>query len=72
MITEPTTLEDFTLLLFFHMAHVDGSLYPNERDTILQGMNSLFPGDESVNAKLLAMESQYSRLGDVKAEAMIK
>ncbi|NOT73283.1 MAG: TerB family tellurite resistance protein [Cyclobacteriaceae bacterium] len=72
MITELNTIEEFTLLLFFHMAHTDGSLHPNERDTILERMKALFPGDESINGKLLAMESQYSKLGDVRAEALLK
>ncbi len=72
MITELATIEDFTLLLFFHMAHVDGSLHPNERDAILEKMKGLFPGDESVNGKLLAMESQYAKLGDAKAEVLLK
>ncbi|CAN5325551.1 hypothetical protein BH09BAC3_BH09BAC3_12630 [soil metagenome] len=72
MITELNSIEDFTLLLLFHMASVDGSLHPNERDTILERMKELFPGDESINGKLLALESQYAKLGDAKAEALLK
>jgi len=72
MITELHSVEEFTLLLFFHMAHVDGSLHPNERDTILERMKVLFPEDNTLEAKLTKMESSYPSIGDDGAQDLLK
>ncbi len=72
MIKEPESIEDFTLLLLFHMAHVDGSIHPNERDTIFERMTELFPGYFSVEENLMDIELQYPRLGDERVESMLK
>ena len=72
MITELHSVEEFTLLLFFHMAHVDGSIHPNERDTILERMKSIFPDDAIVDQKVMSVEREYSSLGDIRAETLLK
>ncbi|MEJ0057428.1 MAG: TerB family tellurite resistance protein [Bacteroidota bacterium] len=72
MIAELNTIEDFTLLLLFHMAHVDGSIHPNERDTILERMRNLFPNDPSIDQKAMSIEREYSSLGDMRAEILLK
>lgn len=63
-------LEDFTLLLFIHMACVDGSLHPNEREAILERMNELFPGQSSHEA-ILTCEQQYKAMGFQRAEILL-
>jgi uncharacterized tellurite resistance protein B-like protein len=72
MITELNTIEDFTLLLLFHMAHVDGSIHPNERDTIFERMRSMFPDDSSIDQKVMSIEREYLSLGDMRAETLLK
>ncbi len=68
---ELENFEDFSLLLFLHLASVDGSLHPNERDTILEKMKELFPENSSYEEKLLAMETRYRKLGSGVAEELI-
>jgi uncharacterized tellurite resistance protein B-like protein len=72
MITELHSIEDFTLLLLFHMAHVDGSIHPNERDTIIERMKGMFPDDPAIDHKVLSAEREYYSLGDIRAETLLK
>jgi len=65
-------LEGFTLFLFLHMGRVDGSLHPNERDTIIEKMNELFPSHPLEDADLLDMEQQYTKLKYGVAESLLK
>lgn len=64
-------IEDFTLFLFLHMARVDGSLHPNERDTILEKMNDLF-SDSSFEEKLTMTELSYEKLRYGVADELLK
>lgn len=65
-------IEDFTLFLFLHLGRVDGSLHPNERDTILEKMAEIFPGKSDLNESLTEMEKEYSALGYVNSEDLLK
>jgi uncharacterized tellurite resistance protein B-like protein len=65
-------LEGFTLFLFLHMARVDGSLHPNERDTIVEKMNELFPSHPLDESGLEEMEEQYARLKYGAPEAILQ
>ena len=65
-------IEDFTLLLLLHMACVDGSLHPNEKDTILERMKGLFPDISALNEKLTESELQYGKLGYARAEELLR
>ena len=69
---ELENFEDFTLFLLLHMGHVDGSLHPNEKDTILERMRELFPGYALLNEKLVEMELRYGKLGYTRAEELLK
>ena len=69
---ELENLEDFTLFLLLHMGHVDGSLHPNEKDTILERMRELFPGYTLLNEKLAEMELMYGKLSFGRAEELLK
>ena len=69
---ELENLEDFTLFLLLHIGHVDGSLHPNEKDTILERMRELFPGYALLNEKLREMELMYGKLGHSRAEDLLK
>ena len=64
-------IESFALFLFLHMARVDGSLHPNERDTILEKMTELFTGS-SFNEKLTEMELYCSQLKNGVSEIILK
>ena len=64
-------LQDFTLFMFVHIASVDGSLHPNEREAIIEKMNELFPGEAPYEEKLGALESQYKKLGFAAAEDLL-
>ena len=63
-------LEDFTRFLFLHLASVDGSLHPNERETIIENLNELFPGNAH-EQKLAALEIEYKKLGFAAAEELL-
>jgi hypothetical protein len=65
-------LEGFALFMFLHMGRVDGSLHPNERDTIVEKMNELFPSRKFDESILEEMEEQYLRLKFGVAESMLK
>src|SRR5436190_2624710 len=65
-------LEGFTLFLFLHMGRVDGSLHPNERDTIVEKMNELFPTHPLDEADLLDMEEKYALLKYGVAETLLR
>ena len=65
-------LEDFTLLLLLHMGHVDGSLHPNEKDTILDRMKEMFPAVSSLIEKFTEMELLYGKLGYARVEDLLK
>ena len=64
-------IEDFTLFLFLHMARVDGSLHPNERETIIEKMRELF-SDSSFDGKLETLELSYEKLRYGAAEELLK
>ena len=64
------SLEEFTRLLFLHLASVDGSLHPNERETIIEKMNDLFPGNQH-EEKLITLEAEYKKLGFAVAEEVL-
>ena len=64
-------LEDFASFLFLHLAWVDGSLHPNERETILEKMKEIFPGNSSYEERLLVQETEYRALGSAAAEELI-
>src|SRR5882757_9781207 len=65
------TLEDYILFLFLHLACVDGSLHPNERETILEKMNDRFPETSNHEEKLVNTESEYRKLGNIRAEELL-
>ncbi len=65
-------LEDFILFVFLHMGSVDGSLHPNERETILEKIKELFPDTTDFDQKFTQMESVYRQSGSEQAESMIK
>jgi len=65
-------LDDFVLFLFVHIAWVDGSIHPTEKDTITEKMQELFPDVADVEQKLTLVESQYRGLGPGQAEIMLK
>lgn len=64
--------EDFTLLLFIHMARIDGSMHPNEKDVILETMKELFPGDINWPARLAERDREYMALGSANAAELLK
>ncbi len=68
----PESLDDFVLFVFLHMGHVDGSLHPTEKDTILEKMRTLFPTHSGLEEKFRLMESEYIKLGSEAAEVLIK
>ncbi len=72
MVSALEQIEGFTLFLLLHMGRVDGSLHPNERDTILEKMKELFPENSSYEQTLTVMELQYSQLKYGGAEAILK
>lgn len=63
--------EDFALFLFLHLASVDGSLHPNERETILERMNELFPG-HSFETRLEEQIALYQKTGSEAAGDLLK
>ncbi len=65
-------LETFLLLLFIHLARVDGSMHPNERDVILVRMGELFPQESQWASRLDDMDKVYAKLGHAHAEALLK
>jgi uncharacterized tellurite resistance protein B-like protein len=67
---ELDSLEDFALLLLLHMSHADGSLHPNERETILERMHEIFPS-YLIEDKVVFMEASYQKLGPSRAEALL-
>ena len=69
---ELENLEDFTLFLLLHMGHVDGSLHPNEKDTILEGMKEIFPNHSTLNEKFVELDAIYKKLGHGRAEDLLK
>ncbi len=64
-------LEDYILFLFLHLASVDGSLHPNERETILEKMEELFPENSHVEEKLNTLDAEYRKLGFSAAEELL-
>ncbi len=64
-------LEDYILFLFLHLASVDGSLHPNERETILEKMNELFPENSQVEEKLNTLDAEYRKLGPATVEELL-
>lgn len=72
MVNALEQIEGFTLFLLLHMGRVDGSLHPNERDTILEKMKELFPGNSSFEQMLTGMEMQYAQLKYGAAETILK
>ena len=64
-------LEDFVRLIFLHLACVDGSLHPNERETIIEKMLELFPDQPGQEEKLIALETEYKKIGYAAAEELI-
>lgn len=70
--TQLDLLEDFALLLFIHLARVDGSMHPNERDVILVRMGELFPHEPSWTDRLAEMEKVYGSIGQSNAEALLR
>ena len=70
--TELQKIEEFTLFILLHMGHVDGSLHPNERDTIVDRMKQLFPEHPSVEESLIEMEVHYRSLKYGSAEIILK
>ena len=65
------SLEDFVRFIFLHMACVDGSLHPNERETIIEKMTELFPDQPLHNEKLSEAEAAYKKAGFSAAEELI-
>jgi uncharacterized tellurite resistance protein B-like protein len=65
-------LEGFTLFLLLHMGRVDGSLHPNERDTIVEKMNELFPAEPFDESALEEMEQQYAQLKYGAADSLLQ
>lgn len=63
--------EDFTLLLFIHLARIDGSMHPNEKDVILESMNELFPKETSWTERFAEMDREYNALGNVNASELL-
>ncbi len=68
--SELETIEDFSLLLLLHMGHVDGSLHPNERETIIDRMQAIFP-EYPTEERLKSMEEAYRKLGGVRVEELL-
>jgi uncharacterized tellurite resistance protein B-like protein len=68
--SELETIEDFSLLLLLHMAHVDGSLHPNERETIIERMKEMFP-EYLIEVRVRTIEQAYQKLGSVRAEDLL-
>jgi uncharacterized tellurite resistance protein B-like protein len=68
--SELEKIEDFSLLLLLHMARVDGSLHPNERETINDRMQEIFPSYAS-EERLQSMEEAYKKLGDARVEELL-
>lgn len=64
--------EDFTLLLFIHLARIDGSMHPNEKDVILETMKELFPGENNWPVRLAEMDREYNALGSAIAAELLK
>lgn len=72
MVNALEQIEGFTLFLLLHMGRVDGSLHPNERDTIIEKMKELFPGTSSYEQTLTAMELQYDQLKYGVSDTILK
>jgi uncharacterized tellurite resistance protein B-like protein len=68
--SELETIEDFSLLLLLHMGHVDGSLHPNERQTITERMEEIFPA-YLIEERSQSMEEAYKKLGPARAEDLL-
>lgn len=68
--TELNTIEDLSLLLLLHMGHVDGSLHPVERETVIQRMKEIFP-TYPVEEHVGLMESSYKKMGTARAEELL-
>ena len=64
-------LEDFVRFIFLHLACVDGSMHPNERDTIIEKMTDFFPGSGGQEEKLAVAESEHKKLGYAAAEELL-
>ena len=62
--------EDYMMFLCIHLASVDGSLHPNERETIQERMVEWFQ-DISVEKKFDDMETYYNTLGFSVAEELL-
>ena len=65
-------LEDFTLFLFLHMARADGSVHPNEKETIHEKMNEIFPGNHDYQPAWNKLESLHEKSGPAGAEELLK
>ncbi len=68
--TELETIEDFSLLLLLHMGQVDGSLHPNERETICERMLDMFPSYPT-EERIKSMEEAYRKLGSERVEELL-
>jgi uncharacterized tellurite resistance protein B-like protein len=64
--------EDFILLLFIHLARVDGSMHPNEKDVILERLHELFPVETYWTERLEEMDRSYNTMGTINAETLLK
>ncbi len=69
---ELENFEDFTLFLLLHMGHVDGSLHPNEKDTIFERIRELFQNDSLSTEKFAEMELMHEKLGQVRAGELLR
>src|SRR5262245_2544904 len=65
------SLEDFALLILAHMATVDGSLHPTERDTILMKMQEIFPQISETEQRLDQAFDLLRKLGKDLSEQAI-
>jgi uncharacterized tellurite resistance protein B-like protein len=65
-------LEDFTLFLFLHMARADGSVHPNEKETIHEKMKEIFKVETIAPSKWMAMESLHEKSGQEASEVFLK
>ena len=66
------SIEDFTLLLFIHIARVDGSLHPNEKDVILEELNRLFPRENYWQNRFAEMDAYYNKMGNAHGLSLLK
>ena len=66
-----SSLENFVRFIFLHLACVDGSLHPNERETILEKITDFFPGAGGQEEKLEVAEAEYLKLGYAAVEELL-